>query len=165
MRLLGLVKNFYQNYKNIVDFNKNIIFSAIVTAICDMVIVVMVSTIFDNSYFEIALLSLIGDFLIFNSLFMILYYFENNKRRVHTGSLSPKLSTKTIMLKLVATLGISEISYLITKFASTYLLFSHSINLEASQISIVTTILAWLFYLTSANIMVRRTKLFSNFNI
>ena len=80
MRLVCLVKDYYYNYKNIIDFNKNIIVSAIVTAICDMIILAMASSIFVSSHLEIATLSLVGDFIIFNSLFMILFYLNWKKK-------------------------------------------------------------------------------------
>lgn len=164
MRLVCLVKDYYYNYKNIIDFNKNIIVSAIVTAICDMIILAIASSIFTSNHLEIAVLSLVGDFIIFNSLFMILFYLNWNKKREQITSDPKEESINSIILRLVSTLGISEISYLVTKFVSTYLLLYHSSNLDSSQVSIITTILAWFLYLSSANIMARRTKLFSTLN-
>ena len=164
MRLVCLVKDYYYNYKNIIDFNKNIIVSAIVTAICDMIILAMASSIFVSSHLEIATLSLVGDFIIFNSLFMILFYLNWKKKGKQITSDSKEESIKSIIHRLVSTLGISEISYLVTKFVSTYLLLYHNSNLDSSQVSIITTILAWFLYLSSANIMARRTKLFSSFD-
>ena len=164
MRLVCLVKDYYYNYKNIIDFNKNIIVSAIVTAICDMIILAMASSIFVSSHLEIATLSLVGDFIIFNSLFMILFYLNWKKKREQITSDSKEESIKSIIHRLVSTLGISEICYLVTKFVSTYLLLYYSSNLDSSQVSIITTILAWFLYLSSANIMARHTKLFSSFD-
>lgn len=163
MRLVCLVKDYYYNYKNILDFNKNIIVSAIVTAMCDMIILAMASSIFANNHLEIAILSLVGDFLIFNSLFIYLFYIGLVKKRERITSHSTEGSIKSVILKLVSTLGISEISYLVTKFVSTYLLLYYNSNLESSQISVITTIISWIIYLSSANIMARRTKLFSWF--
>lgn len=164
MRLVCLVKDYYYNYKNIIDFNKNIIVSAIVTAICDIIILAMASSIFASNHLEIATLSLVCDFIIFNSLFMILFYLNWNKKREQITSDPREESIKLIIFRLVSTLGISEISYLVTKFASTYLLLYYSSNLDSSQVSIITTILAWFLYLSSANIMAGRTKLFSSFD-
>jgi hypothetical protein len=164
MRLICLVKDYYYNYKNIIDFNKNVMVSAIVTAICDMIILAMASSIFANNHLEIATLSLVGDFLIFNSLFLLLFHLDWKKKREPITSYTTQGSVKSMILKLVSTLGISEISYLVTKFASTYLILYYSSNLDYSQISIITTILSWILYLSSANIMAKRTKLFSCFD-
>ncbi|HET6590960.1 MAG TPA: hypothetical protein VFG45_12450 [Candidatus Nitrosocosmicus sp.] len=164
MRIIYLIKDYYYSYKNIIDFNKNIIVSAIVTAICDMIILAVASNIFANNHLEIAILSLVGDFIIFNSLFIFLFYLDWKEKRERITSYPTEWSIKSMILKLLSTLGISEISYLVTKFVSTYLLLYSSSNLDSSQISIITTILAWLLYLSSANIMVRRTKLFAHFD-
>lgn len=164
MRIICLIKDYYYSYKNIIDFNKNIIVSAIVTAICDMIILAVASNIFANNHLKIAILSLVGDFIIFNSLFIFLFYLDWKKKRERITSYSTEWSIKSMILKLLSTLGISEISYLVTKFVSTYLLLYSTSNLDTSQISIITTILAWLLYLSSANIMARRTKLFAHFD-
>jgi hypothetical protein len=55
----------------------------------------------------------------------------------------------------------SEFGYLTTKFLSTYMMFVYAF-LGGSQISIITTILAWLTYLTSANILIKRQHFFDN---
>lgn len=164
MGLACLIKDYYYNYKNIVDFNKKIIVSAIIAAICDMIILAIASNIFANNLLETAIVSLVGDFLIFNSLFMFLFYLDLRKKREQIRLGSTEWSIKSMILKLVSTLSISEISYLVTKFVSTYLLLYHSSDLDSSQISIITTIVGWLFYLSSVNIMARRTKLFSYFD-
>jgi hypothetical protein len=65
-----------------------------------------------------------------------------------------------LVLKLLATLGLSEISYLTIKFISTYFLLAY-IDLTSSQLSISTTILAWITYLVTANIMLKKTDMFS----
>ncbi|HKR74912.1 MAG TPA: hypothetical protein VJR94_12470 [Candidatus Nitrosocosmicus sp.] len=61
---------------------------------------------------------------------------------------------KTLVVKLIATLDLSEISYLITEFVSTYILLGY-------KISISTTIVAWMAYLVVANIMLKKSKMFS----
>jgi len=71
-----------------------------------------------------------------------------------------RTETKTLLAKLVAKLSISEISYLTTKFVSTYIFLSH-VDLTSSQISITTTNIEWVVHLANANIMLKKTKMFS----
>lgn len=160
MRTLGLIKNFYYNYRNVIDFNKNIIISAIVTAVTDIAIVVAASSIFHANNFLISLSSLIADFIIFNSLLLFLLYADNKRRKQKNMKPSSRTELKILLRKLVATLGISEISYLTTKFFSTYIFLSH-IDFTSAQISITTTAVAWIVYLATANIMFKKTNLFS----
>jgi hypothetical protein len=61
------------------------------------------------------------------------------------------------VINLLTTLGLSEISYLSTKFISIYTIFT-AINRTFSNI-LIATILAWIIYLAIANIMIKRTKL------
>ena len=145
MRTKWLITNFYHNYRNIIDFNKNIIISAIITALCDIVIVMAASSIFHS--------------------FLLFLLYSDNKRlllKPKQGDLAPsnKSELKTLVLKLLATLGLSEISYLTIKFISTYFLLAY-IDLTSSQLSISTTILAWITYLVTANIMLKKTDMFS----
>lgn len=164
MRTKWLITNFYHNHRNIVDFNKNIIISAIITALCDIVIVMAASSIFHTNNFLISLTSLVADFSIFNSFLLFLLYSDNKRLllKPKQGDLAPsnKSELKTLVLKLLATLGLSEISYLTIKFISTYFLLAY-IDLTSSQLSISTTILAWITYLVTANIMLKKTDMFS----
>jgi hypothetical protein len=160
MRTKGLIKNFYYNYRNIINFNKNIIISAIITAITDIAIVVAASSIFQTNNFLISLSSLIADFIIFNSILLFLLYADSKKQQQKEMKPLIRTELKTLLPKLFVTLGVSEISYLITKFASTYIFLSH-VDLTSSQISITTTVVAWVVYLATANIMLKKTKMFS----
>ena len=160
MRTIGLIKNFYYNYRNVIDFNKNIIFSAIITAITDIAIVVAASSIFQTNNFFISLSSLIADFIIFNSILLFLLYVDNKKQQKKHMKPTSRTELKTLLAKLVATLGISEIGYLTTKFISTYVFLSH-VDLTSSQISITTTVVSWVVYLATANVMLKKTRMFS----
>jgi hypothetical protein len=160
MRTKGLIKKFYYNYRNIINFNKNIIISAIITAITDIAIVVAASSIFQTNNFLISLSSLIADFIIFNSILLFLLYADSKKQQQKEMKPLIRTELKTLLPKLFVTLGVSEISYLITKFASTYIFLSH-VDLTSSQISITTTVVAWVVYLATANFMLKKTKMFS----
>jgi hypothetical protein len=91
MRTKWLITNFYHNYRNIIDFNKNIIISAIITALCDIVIVMAASSIFHTNNFLISLTSLVADFSIFNSFLLFLLYSDNKRLllKPKQGDLAP----------------------------------------------------------------------------
>lgn len=156
MNLWSLINNFYLKYKNIIHFNKNILIAAIVTAILDIVIVVYLSLLYPGNSLLISLVSLIADFMIFNAAFVSLFYLDNKDRYFKEDGTKDSQKLKLDSIKLVTTLGLSEISYLSTKFGSTYLLFAYTVA-SPSQISIATTVLGWITYLVVANVMVKKT--------
>jgi hypothetical protein len=129
--------------------------------VIDVLIVGFAVALYPNDPFLISAISLIADFAIYNVLFIFLFFVDNRKRYFDIGGKVNKQKIKEDGKKLITALGISEFGYLATKFLSTYMMFSYTL-LGGSQISIITTILAWLTYLTSANILIKRQHFFDN---
>lgn len=146
-----LIKDFYIKYRNVIHYNKILGISAIITAIADIAIVTLSASIFYENYLLISSISLVADFIVFNSIFVVLLRKDNiiEKERLRQDS-----------IKLLTTLGLSEITYLVTKFTATYLFFQF-IQLDSAQISIATTMLAWVLYIITSNILAKRTKILS----
>jgi hypothetical protein len=159
MSPLNLINSFYVKYKNIIHFNKNILIAAIVTAILDVVIVVYASLLYPNNSLLVSMVSLIADFAIFNTTFVTLFYFGNKDRYLREDGTKDSQKLKQYSIKLVTTLGLSEIAYLSTKFVSTYIFFTYAIT-SPSQTSVITTALAWIMYLVVANLMIKKTGFF-----
>ncbi|MGN6615030.1 MAG: hypothetical protein ACTHKC_08305 [Candidatus Nitrosocosmicus sp.] len=156
-----LINNFYNKYKNIIHFNKHILIAAIYTAILDVMIVVYTSSLYPNNSLLVSMVSLIADFAIFNTTFVALFYFSNKNRYVREDGAKDSQKLKQDSIKLVTTLGLSEISYLFTKFVSTYILFTYAVA-SSTQISVITTALAWIMYLVVANLMIKKTGFFKS---
>lgn len=154
-----LILNFYNRYKELVRFNRNIIVSAIITAISDIFIVTLASALHPNNYLLVSLLSLFADFAIYNFIFIILFFTGNRDRYIDKNGNKNTQKIKSDSLKLLTALGLSEIAYLSTKFVSTYAMFSYN-KIEPSQISLITTVIAWILYLVTANIMIKKTRFF-----
>lgn len=154
------IKKFYSKYRDIISFNKNIIIAAIITAIADVFVVNYASILYPTNYLLISVISLVADFAIFNIFFIILYFIDNRSKYVNPedGSKNNQ-KIKEDLKKLVTIIGFAEISYLATKFISTYVIFE-SFSIDPSLISIITTVIAWIFYIIIANLMARRQKLF-----
>ena len=159
MNKLRLIKDFYGKYNGVIRFNKNIIVAAIVTAVLDVIIVSSASLVYHANYLLISLISLIADFAIYNFIFIVLFFLDNKKRYQNPDGTKNKQKIKLDSIKLVTTLGLSEIAYLSTKFISTYLVFVYT-RIDPSQISLTTTVLAWVLYLLTANIMIKKTEFF-----
>jgi hypothetical protein len=118
------------------------------------------SSIFVSNYLIISGISLVGDFLIYNILFIIFYFFDNRSQYVNSYGIKNKQKLKQDLKKLITVIGFAEISYLATKFFSTFIIFELFLE-NPSLISVITTLLAWILYITIANIMAKNQKLFS----
>lgn len=161
MPLMGLdsIRKYYFKYKDTISFNKNIFIAAIITAIADVFIVNYASILYSTNYLLISIISLIADFAIFNIFFIILYFIDNRLKYINSDGTKNRQKIKQDLKKLITVIGLAEISYLATKFLSTFIIFE-SFSIDPSLISIITTVLAWIFYLIIANMMARRQKLF-----
>lgn len=149
MSISCLIKDFYTKNRNLINFNKNLVISAIITAIVDIVIVNLSVSIFSENYLLISSISLAADFITFNSIFIALLYKDN---------IIKKERSRQDLMKFLTTLGLSEITYLLTKFTTTYLFFQ-LIQIDSTQISIATTTIAWIWYILTSNILAKRTKI------
>jgi hypothetical protein len=151
MSIECLIKDFYIKYRNVIHYNKNLAISAIITAIADIAIVTLSASIINENYLLISSISLVADFIVFNSIFVVLLYKDNilKKDRLRQDS-----------MKFITTLGLSEITYLVTKFTTTYMSFQF-FELDSAQISIATTMVAWILYIITSNILAKRTKILS----
>ena len=154
------IKTSYYKYRNIILFNKNLILAGIISAVADIFIVNYASSIFVSNYLIISGISLVGDFLIYNILFIIFYFFDNRSQYINSYGIKNKQKLKQDLKKLITVIGFAEISYLTTKFFSTFIIFELFLE-NPSLISVITTLLAWILYKTIANIMARNQKLFS----
>ena len=153
------IKTSYYKYRNIIIFNKNLILAGIISVVADIFIVNYASSIFVSNYFIIAGISLVCDFLIYNILFIIFYFFDNRSQYINSYGIKNKQKIKQDLKKLITVIGFAEISYLTTKFFSTFIIFELFLE-NPSLISVITTLLAWILYITIANIMARNQKLF-----
>ncbi len=154
-----LIASFYNRYKELIRFNRNIIVSAIITAISDIFVLTLASTSHPNNYLLVSLLSLFADFAIYNFIFIVLFFKGNRDRYIDKNGNRNTQKIKSDSLRLLTALGLSEIAYLSAKFVSTYAMFSYN-KIEPSQISLITTVIAWILYLVTANIMIKKAKVF-----
>jgi hypothetical protein len=159
MKLYSIYK-FYSKYREIISFNKNIIIAAIINAIANVFIVNYASIIYVTNYLLISVISIVADFLIYNVSFIILYLIDNRSKYVNPDGSKNNQKIKQDLKKLITIIGLAEISYLATKFLLTFIIFQ-SLSIDPSLISIITTVLAWIFYIIIANIMARKQKLLS----
>lgn len=118
---INSIKKYYSKYKDIISFNKNIIIAVIVTA--DIFIVNYASIIYITDYLIISVISLVADFLIYNVSFIILYFTDNKSKYINPDGSKNNQKIKQDLKKLITIIGLAKISYLVTKFNLTYVIF------------------------------------------
>lgn len=160
---ISLFGQLYLRYKEIVLFNKNILIAAIASMIADAIVVQYVTKSVGNSNnnFIVSILSIITDTGVYFAIFAALFLIDNRNKYVDaaTGK-RDSLRFKRDIQKIVTALGISEMVYIIVKFTSIYEVLQSNIA-APYQAAIFTTLLAWVFYIITANIiMVNYQKLF-----
>ena len=118
---INSIKKYYSKYKDIISFNKKLIIAAIVTA--DIFIVNYASITYITDYLIISVISLVADFLIYNVSFIILYFTDNKSKYINPDGSKNNQKIKQDLKKLITIIGLAKISYLVTKFNLTYVIF------------------------------------------
>ncbi|MDQ4102129.1 MAG: hypothetical protein M3115_08100 [Thermoproteota archaeon] len=152
-------KQFYAKYRELILFNKNIIIAAVASIIGDATVVHYAVQSIDNNIL-VSIFSIITDTGIYLAAFSGLFYIDNRKKYIDviTGK-RDSIRFRKDAKKIVTALGVSEVVYIIAKFTSIYLLLQANIA-PPYQIAMLTTLLAWVFYIVTANLMIRAQKLF-----
>ncbi len=154
------IKMFYFKYKYAILFNKNIFIAAMITAVADVCIINFASITFLENYLLISIISLLADFLIYNISFIMLHFLDHKNDYINPDGSKNSQKIKEELKRLITIIGLAELSYLIVKFGSTFIIFK-SLQINPWLISIVTTMLSWILYIAVANIMARNQKLFT----
>jgi len=155
------IKRFYDKYRELILFNKNIIIAAIASSIADAIVVHFSAESISSSIL-VSLLSIITDTGVYLAAFACLFYIDNRKKYIDlfTGRKDSSRFRRDAR-KIVTTLGVSEVVYMIVKFASIYLMLqANEVAPPPYQIALLTTLLAWVFYIVTANLMIKAQKLF-----
>ena len=152
-------KQFYTRYRELILFNKNILLAAVVAIITDAIVVQSAAQSITNNAL-VSSFSIITGTGVYFVAFAGLFYIDNRKKYIdaHTGKRDSS-RFKQDAKKIVTSLGVSEVVYMIVKFTSIYLLLQANIA-PPYQIAMLTTLLAWVFYIVTVNLMVKAQKLF-----
>ena len=153
-------RQFYAKYREVILFNKNIIIAAIASIIADAIVVQYSFDSITDSNIIVSVLSILTDTGVYIATFSAMFLIDNRNKYVNatTGKKDPARFRSDIK-KIVTALGVSEVVYIIVKFTSIYALLQSSIA-PPYQVAMLTTLLAWIFYIITANVMIRWQKLF-----
>lgn len=147
---------FYAKYREIILFNKNIIIAAIVSIMADAFVVqYSVDSITDNNI-VVSIFSIMTDTGVYLATFAAVFLIDNRNKYVDvaTGK-RDSARFKRDVKRIIATLGISEVVYILVKFTSIYVLLQSNVA-APYQAAMSTTLLAWVFYVVTANVIMIR---------
>jgi hypothetical protein len=153
-------RQFYAKYREVILFNKNIIIAAIASIIADAIVVQYAFDSITDNNIIVSILSIITDTGVYLTTFAAMFLVDNRNKYVDTATgKKDSVRFRSDIKKIVTALGVSEVVYIIVKFTSIYLLLQVSIA-PPYQVAMLTTLLAWIFYIITANVMIRWQKLF-----
>ncbi len=150
---------FYSKYRELILFNKNIVIAAFVSVIADAVVVNYSAQITSNSII-VSIVSMVTDSGVYLATFAVMFLIDNNNKYIDfaTGK-KDSARFRSDVKKIITALGVSELVYMTVKFTSIYILLQSHVA-PPYQVAMITTFLAWIFYIIAANAMVRWQKLF-----
>lgn len=153
-------KQFYFRYRELILFNKNIIVAAVAAIITDAIVVQYAAQSISNDIL-VSIFSIITDTGVYLAVFAGLFYIDNRKKYIDTVTGKRDSSRfKQDAKKIVTALGVSEVVYIIAKFTSIYLLLQSNVAPPPYQIAMLSTLLAGVFSIVTANLMIKAQKLF-----
>lgn len=143
--------------KEYLKLNKNILFaffaSVTISAIVSQLLSVQAKYV--NSSVTLAV-----DLSVYFSTFAALFYLDNREKYLLESGELDKSRLRKDLIKIISSLGISEIIYTICRWLVQYYLLT--VNYQAYLSSIVAQSIAFLVYLGCVNLLARSMKLYKD---
>ncbi len=139
--------------------NKNILIAFAASIIVSAAIAQILS---DQEDYLNTTYTTIADYVIFFSVFSVLFFFDNRKKyRTESGS-TDTAKLKHDLIKLITSLGIAEIVYTVVRWALQY--YFLTINYDPYLASIVSQSISIIIYMIVVNLSVKITRLYKDEN-
>ena len=146
------MKEYFKLNKNIlIAFAVSITFSAIVA-----------QSLEDQENYLNTTYTLIFDYVFYFSTFGGLYYYDNRKKYILKSGKTDKERLRHDLVKIITSLGISEIVYTIARWLLQY--YFLSINYDPYLASIISQVISTIIYMIVINLSVKITRLYKDGN-
>ena len=144
----------YHQYFNL---NKNILIAFTASIIISAIFAQMLSNQADylNTTY-----TLIVDYVVYFSTFGGLYYLDNRKKYLLESGESDKTKLRHDLIKIITSLGISEVIYTIVRWILQY--YFLTIEYDPYLASIASQVISTTVYMTSVNLSVKMMRLYKN---
>lgn len=104
--------------------------------------------------------TLIVDYVVYFSTFGGLYYLDNRKKYLLESGESDKTKLRHDLIKIITSLGISEVIYTIVRWILQY--YFLTIEYDPYLASIASQVISTTVYMTSVNLSVKMMRLYKN---
>ena len=151
---------FYQQYRDTILFNKNLVISGLGSLILTAIITQYYYYNVSSNNFEVSLVSLLIEYVIETPIFFILYYIDNKKIYLDPVTGKKNLSAvKTDLKKLFAVFSLSDVIYAVALISFEFNLLRHT-TVEPYQASLYNSLIAWAIFFVVVNVSAKSVRLF-----
>ena len=148
-----------QKYQEYLKLNKNILLAFLGSIIISAV---AADYFADQADYLNSSFTLIIDYVVFFSIFGILFYLDNRKKYVLENGQRDNTLLKSDLIKIISSLGIGEIVYTIVRWMLQYYLLQ--LDYEPYLASIISQLISTVVYMITLNLSVKFTKLYKDGN-
>ena len=144
-------------YKEYLKLNKNILIGFAASIVISAIAADYFSS--QEDYVNTSL-TLIVDYTVFFSTFGALFYLDNRKKYVLENGQTDKSLLKSDLVKIISSLGVSEVVYTVARWGLQYYLLL--LNYEPYMASIISQMISTVIYMFTINLIIKLTKLFKD---
>lgn len=148
------MKNHYKEY---LKLNKNIFFAFLASVIISAIFAQIFSL---QAKYVNSSITLVIDLSVYYAAFSGFFYIDNNKKYLLESGKLDKYRLKTDLLKIITSLGLSEIIYVICRWLLQYYLLTN--DYEAYASSVLAQSISFIVYLICVNLIARSVKLYKD---
>ena len=148
-----------QKYREYFKLNKNILIAFAASITISAVAAQMLS---EQADYLNTTYTLIVDYVVYFSTFGMLYSYDNRKKYLLKSGKTDKVKLRHDLLKILTSLGISEIIYTIVRWILQY--YFLTIDYDAYLASIVSQVISTIVYMITINLSVKMTRLYKDGN-
>ncbi len=105
-----------------------------------------------------SMLAVAMEYAVYIPLFAVLFYIDNRHRYIGSDGKRNGRAIKDDVKKLLASFSVAEVVFALTRFLSQYQLLN--VGMQAYQASMMSSVIAWIVFFISINMMVRVVRLF-----
>ena len=143
--------------QDFVKLNKSIILGAIVAGILAAIVAYIFS---DQEDYLLTTYTVIAEYVGFFGIFFLLFYLDNKDKYKLDSGKKDKAGIKKAVIKLVSSLGVSEVFYLLTRWFSGYYLLT--IDFQSNVATVISEIMAFTVFIIAMNFGAKFTKLYKH---
>lgn len=146
-----------EKYREYFRLNKNILIAFAVSITISAIIAQILS---EQADYLNTTYTLVVDYVVYFSTFGGLFYLDNRKKYLSSAGEINKVKLRHDLIKIITSLGISEVIYTIVRWFLQYYLLT--IDYDAYLASVVSQVISTIIYMIIVNLSVKMTRLYKD---